>query len=124
MSTEHLVQMANDIGHFFAAEPKREDAIAGIATISALLGSAHAPRNPGYASAGGQGLEDLVREAVGRLKVPAATNASRGDEPASRCNGRALPAYCNTIPVARIANQYRATCIPIATAPTGMKARR
>ncbi len=28
---EHLVQMANDIGNFFRSEPKREDAIAGIA---------------------------------------------------------------------------------------------
>lgn len=27
---EHLVQMANDIGNFFRAEPKREDAIVGI----------------------------------------------------------------------------------------------
>ena len=31
MSVESLVRMANDIGHFFAAEPKRADAIAGIA---------------------------------------------------------------------------------------------
>lgn len=29
--SEHLVQMANDIGNFFRAEEKREDAIAGIA---------------------------------------------------------------------------------------------
>ena len=28
---EHLVQMANDIGNFFRSEPKREDAVAGIA---------------------------------------------------------------------------------------------
>ena len=28
---EHLVQMANDIGNFFRAEPVREDAVAGIA---------------------------------------------------------------------------------------------
>ncbi len=27
----HLVQMANDIGNFFRSEPKREEAIAGIA---------------------------------------------------------------------------------------------
>ena len=27
MSIEHLVQMANDIGHFFASEPQRADAI-------------------------------------------------------------------------------------------------
>jgi len=29
--SEHLVQMANDIGMFFRAEEKREDAVAGIA---------------------------------------------------------------------------------------------
>jgi formate dehydrogenase subunit delta len=29
--TEHLVQMANDIGNFFRSEPERKDAIAGIA---------------------------------------------------------------------------------------------
>jgi len=28
---QHLVDMANDIGNFFRAEPRREDAIAGIA---------------------------------------------------------------------------------------------
>ena len=28
---EHLVQMANDIGNFFRAEPQRQDAIDGIA---------------------------------------------------------------------------------------------
>ena len=29
--SQHLVNMANDIGNFFRAQPKREDAIAGIA---------------------------------------------------------------------------------------------
>jgi len=29
--SEHLVQMANDIGNFFRSEPERKDAIAGIA---------------------------------------------------------------------------------------------
>ncbi len=28
---QHLVQMANDIGNFFRAEPSSEDAVAGIA---------------------------------------------------------------------------------------------
>ena len=31
MSIERLVEMANDIGHFFASEPQRADAINGIA---------------------------------------------------------------------------------------------
>jgi formate dehydrogenase subunit delta len=30
-SAQHLVDMANDIGNFFRAQQKREDAIAGIA---------------------------------------------------------------------------------------------
>jgi formate dehydrogenase subunit delta len=29
--TDQLVKMANDIGHFFRAQPKREDAVLGIA---------------------------------------------------------------------------------------------
>ena len=29
--SHHLVQMANDIGRFFRAQPKREDAVTGIA---------------------------------------------------------------------------------------------
>jgi formate dehydrogenase subunit delta len=30
-SAEHLVKMANDIGHFFRSEPVRKDGVAGIA---------------------------------------------------------------------------------------------
>jgi hypothetical protein len=30
MSVKSLVKMANDIGRFFASEPKRADAVAGI----------------------------------------------------------------------------------------------
>src|SRR5258707_14778735 len=68
-TSEHLVKMANDIGHFFGAEPEREDAIAGIAThISKFLNkrmrdnlTAHLKR------AGDAGLDDLPREALRRL---------------------------------------------------------
>jgi formate dehydrogenase subunit delta len=31
IGSDRLIQMANDIGNFFRAQPKREDAIAGIA---------------------------------------------------------------------------------------------
>lgn len=30
MNVERLVSMANDIGHFFAGEPRHEDAVAGV----------------------------------------------------------------------------------------------
>ncbi len=69
MSTEHLVQMANDIGHFFAAEPKREDAIAGIATHIKRYWDPRMRRQIlAHLQAGGEGLEELPREAVASLK--------------------------------------------------------
>ena len=71
-----LVKMANDIGDFFAAEPAREDAIAGIANhidkfwtkrMRAKL-TAHLQRE------GSAGLHELPREALQRLlaRQPAA----------------------------------------------------
>jgi formate dehydrogenase subunit delta len=70
-SIDHLVRMANDIGHFFASEPKRADAIAGIANH---LQRAWAPRMlrqiVEHVRCGGAGLEELPREAVALLKVP------------------------------------------------------
>ena len=66
---EHLIKMANDIGHFFRAEPDREDAVAGIANHIAKYWTkpmrekltAHLSRD------GDSDLEDLPREAVQRL---------------------------------------------------------
>jgi formate dehydrogenase subunit delta len=68
-SAAHLVKMANDIGHFFGAEPEREDAVAGIANHIAKFWTkrmrdkltAHVKR------AGDAGLDDLPREALRRL---------------------------------------------------------
>jgi len=75
MSIEQLVKMANDIGDFFRAEPERADAVAGIANHLQRFWDPRMRRAiMNYASAGGEGLDDLVREAVARLKVPAATN--------------------------------------------------
>ena len=76
---EHLVKMANDIGHFFGAEPEREDAIAGIANHIAKFWTkrmrdkltAHV-RLDGDAS-----LDELPREALRRLAAqPAAPQPS------------------------------------------------
>jgi formate dehydrogenase subunit delta len=69
---EHLVKMANDIGHFFGAEPEREDAVAGIANHIAKFWtkrmreklSAHVALN------GEAGVDELPREALRRLAGP------------------------------------------------------
>ncbi|MEA3197670.1 MAG: formate dehydrogenase subunit delta [Gammaproteobacteria bacterium] len=66
---EHLVKMANDIGQFFAAEPEREEAIAGIANHIAKFWTrrmrekltAHIKRD------GDASLDELPREALRRL---------------------------------------------------------
>jgi formate dehydrogenase subunit delta len=71
----HLVKMANDIGHFFGAEPEREDAVAGIANHIAKFWTkrmrdkltAHVKRD------GDASLEDLPREALRRLAAQQAT---------------------------------------------------
>jgi formate dehydrogenase subunit delta len=69
MSAERLVQMANDIGHFFAAEPKRADAVAGIASHIQRFWDPRMRRQIlAHLQAGGVGLEDLPREAVASLK--------------------------------------------------------
>jgi formate dehydrogenase subunit delta len=74
MSVEHLVQMANDIGHFFAGEPRREEAIAGIVNHIARFWDPRMRRQiEKHLSEGGEGLEELVREAVARLSAPATT---------------------------------------------------
>ena len=69
MSAERLVQMANDIGHFFGAEPKRADAIAGIAGHIQRFWDPRMRRQiAAHLAAGGEGLEDLTREAIASLK--------------------------------------------------------
>ena len=69
MSVERLVQMANDIGHFFAAEPQRTDAIAGIANHIRRFWDPRMRRQIlAHLQAGGEGLEELPREAVASLQ--------------------------------------------------------
>ncbi len=69
MSVERLVQMANDIGHFFAAEPQRSDAIVGIAGHIQRFWDPRMRRQIlAHLQAGGEGLEELPREAVATLK--------------------------------------------------------
>ena len=70
MSIEHLVEMANDIGHFFAAEPKRADAVEGIANHMQRFWDPRMRRQiVAHLKNGGEGLEELPREAVAQLRV-------------------------------------------------------
>jgi formate dehydrogenase subunit delta len=62
---EHLVQMANDIGNFFRAEPAREDAIAGIANHISRFWTKRMRQK--IAAHGEAGLDELPREALRRL---------------------------------------------------------
>lgn len=68
MNAERLVQMANDIGRYFAAEPDREEAVAGIASH---LKRFWEPRMRAailaHLAAGGEGLDELARAGVERL---------------------------------------------------------
>lgn len=68
MNVERLVQMANDIGRYFAAEPDREEAVSGIA---GHLKRFWEPRMRtailAHLATGGEGLDDLARAGVERL---------------------------------------------------------
>lgn len=71
MSVHSLVKMANDIGRFFASEPKRADAVAGIANHMQRSWDPRMLRQIiAHLKTGGEGLDDLPREAVGLLKLP------------------------------------------------------
>jgi formate dehydrogenase subunit delta len=68
-TADHLVKMANDIGHFFRAEPQREDAIAGISNhIARYWTKRMREKIAAHMQHGGEGdLDDLPREALRRL---------------------------------------------------------
>jgi formate dehydrogenase subunit delta len=71
MTTQHLVEMANDIGNFFAAEPSHEDAVAGIANHIQRFWEPRMRRQIlGHLQTGGEGLHQSVREALARVTVP------------------------------------------------------
>jgi formate dehydrogenase subunit delta len=67
-NTEHLVQMANDIGNFFRAQP-RPEAIAGIANhIRSFWSPRMRKKLIGQLDSGEAGLDDLPREALCSLR--------------------------------------------------------
>lgn len=65
----HLVKMANDIGHYFRAEPLREDAVAGITNhIVRYWTKRMREKIAAHIRQGGDAeLDDLPREALRRL---------------------------------------------------------
>lgn len=68
MSKEHLVHMANDIADFFAAEPDREVAIAGIADHIRRFWDPRMRRQlDEHLQAGGEGLQALALAAAQQL---------------------------------------------------------
>ena len=69
MSIEHLTNMANDIGAFFHAEPVREDGIKGMVNHLQRFWTPRMRRQiVEHLRQGGEGLEELPREAVQRLE--------------------------------------------------------
>ena len=72
---EQLIQMANDIGNFFRAEPDREDAIAGIVGhISKYWTRRMRDKLISQIQQGAGGLDELPRAALERL-MPAVTTS-------------------------------------------------
>ncbi len=73
MNIERLVEMANDIGHFFEAEPDHALAVAGIENHLRKFWEPRMRRQIiAHAEAGGTGLEAPVLEAIRRLAADAA----------------------------------------------------
>jgi formate dehydrogenase subunit delta len=71
MSVGDLVRMANDIGRFFAAEPRRADAVAGVADHLRRFWDPRMRRQIiAHARGGGEGLDGIVREAVQGMEPP------------------------------------------------------
>lgn len=72
MEIERLVRMANDIAHFWQAEPDHEDAVAGISGHLVRFWDPRMRREiAAHAAGGGHGLEPLALEAVRRLPAQA-----------------------------------------------------
>lgn len=65
MDGKKLVKMANEIAAFFAAEPDRKDAVAGVAGHLKKFWDPRMRREIlALLDAGGEGMDDLVREAL------------------------------------------------------------
>lgn len=73
-STQQLVQMANDIGNFFASEPEHQVAVDGVADhIHKFWEPRMRRRIFAHVEAGGAGLDPLPKEAIQQLVRVSAT---------------------------------------------------
>jgi formate dehydrogenase subunit delta len=69
--SEHIVQMANDIGNFFRAEPNRQVALDGISNhINKFWTRRMRQKLLEYAAHGGTQLDELPRAALAKVTVP------------------------------------------------------
>ena len=79
----HLAKMANDIGNFFRAKAKREDAVAGIANhISSFWTRRMRDKLIAQMQKGDVGLDELPLEAMRRLAeqpAPKPDHSAGGD---------------------------------------------
>jgi len=80
--TQHLAQMANDIGNFFRAQSNHEDAVAGIANhIASFWTRRMQDKLIAHAEHDDAGLDALPLEAVRRLAAQAREKPMRpGDD--------------------------------------------
>ncbi|HUI60324.1 MAG TPA: formate dehydrogenase subunit delta [Steroidobacteraceae bacterium] len=92
-SVEHLVQMANDIGNFFRAEPRREDAIAGIAGHINRFWTRRMRQKLLEAVAHGEkGLDELPQAALANVVTAPAQSAPPASTRASTSSPSGAPA--------------------------------
>ena len=69
MNIDNLVEMANDIGSYFKAEPDHEEAVSGVFNHINRFWEIRMQRQiVEYLEAGGKDLDPISAEAVSRLK--------------------------------------------------------
>lgn len=68
MDVEHLVNMANDIGNYFSSDPDRAAGVAGMVDHIERFWEPRMRKQIGaHLDAGGDGLSDIARAAIGEL---------------------------------------------------------
>lgn len=74
MNIDALLRMACDIGHFFGAEPREEDRVAGVRNHLQKFWDPRMRRQIlAHVKHGGQGLPEHVRRAVLQLETSSAS---------------------------------------------------
>jgi formate dehydrogenase subunit delta len=88
VSHDQIVKMANDIGHFYGAEPVREDAIAGIANhIRRYWAKRMRDKLVEHARQRDSGLDELPLAAAQRLAAPVSEAATAAAVAATKLEG-------------------------------------